>query len=897
VPAGLLKAKMHIPSLASEHVPRPRLVARLQQGLTQKFTLISTPTGFGKTSLVCEWLTSYKHATAWISLDESDNNHSQFIGYIIAALHSLNIWRDGHLQPDVFEGGSDVPFETSIASLINSFGILPGSQEPAILILDDYHVITNPEIHHSIAFLLEYLPKGMHVVIVTRSDPPLPLARMRVRRQINELRPQDLQFTREETEAFLNQISKLGLSTEQVAALDERTEGWIAGLQLAALAISGHPDSDHFVRAFTGSHRYVLDYLMDEVFTRQTEDIRTFLLQTAILERMSVGLCNAVTGREDSHKVLEQLQRENMFLVPLDSQNQWYRYHHLFSDLLIKRVEDHQSQDILSLHYRAAVWFDAHQQPNEAIKHALGAREYDLAVDLMVRATPSLALQSEVSTLLQWLRLLPAELKESNPRISLMYAWVHFFMTDISAVEIYIQDALRVMGLTRAAVDKWPEKISHHNAELLAQVNALETFVAVNRGDPARAINIANYALWRLPKNERLGRFAVLVALGDAYRDSDNFAAASQTYTEALTISETTDQYAASLAIRMDLARLRFKMGQLRHAESICREVLAWCGESFHPLFPVIQSNTLLGDILRERNDLDGAEKILSTSIRQCELAGYQRYQVLSLISTARLMFARGNQPAVEKSLQTAEQIAAISGSELLQAWVRQFGARLIKKQYSAGWLKTSQLSLADEGVFQREDEYLTLVRLHLDLARYSRMTDPKEVFRLLDRLLASSQKSARNGSAIEILILQALTMQIMGKTPDALQKIKQALSLAEAEGYMRLFVDEGPPMADLLVLAVRDGIHPTYARQLVGLMETGEQGMRLMEGSSKPLSEREVEILRLLASGSSNQEIMEKLIISMSTVKTHISHIFTKLDVTSRTQAIARARDLRLIE
>lgn len=898
MPVGiLLKAKMQIPPLAPERVLRPHLIARLQQGLSQKLTLISTPTGFGKTSLVCEWLKSYQHSVAWISLDEADNNHSQFIGYIIAALHSLNIWPDEHSQPNMLAEESVAPVEASIANLINRLGFLPINQEPAILILDDYHVITNPDIHRSLAFLLEYLPEGLHFVIITRSDPPLPLARMRARRQINELRSQDLQFTREETGAFLNQISKLGLSSEQVAALDERTEGWVAGLQLAALAISGRPDMDHFVRAFTGSHRFVLDYLMDEVFSRQTEDTRTFLLQTAILERMNAGLCNAVTGREDSHVILERLQRENLFIVPLDNQNHWYRYHHLFSDLLKKRVDDLLSQETLSLHYRAAVWFDEHQQPNEAIKHALEAKEYNLAIEMMVRATPALALHSEVSTLLKWLSSLPAGLRETNPRIPLMYAWVHFFMTDIGAVEIYILDALRVMGLPGAVVDNWPENISSQVAEMLAQINALETFVAVNRGDPARAIKIANYALWRLPKNERLGRFAVLVALGDAYRDSDNFAAASQTYTEALTISETIDQYAASLVIRMDLARLRYKMGQLRHAESICREVLAWCGECFYPLFPVTQAYTLLGDILRERNELESAEQILSTSIRQCEIAGYQRYQVLSHISTARLMFAHGNQPAMEKSLQIAEQIAATSGSELLQAWVHQFGARLMNNSTSMSWLKFSTLSLADEGAFQHEDEYLTFARLHLDRARHSRLSDPKDIIRLLERLLASSQKSARNGSVIEIMILQALALQISGRIPDALQKIKQALSLAESEGYVRLFIDEGLPMADLLVLAIRDDIHATYARQLVGLIETGERRMKFMAVSSKPLSEREVEILRLLANGLSNQEIMEKLVISMSTVKTHITRIFTKLEVTSRTQAIARARDIRLID
>jgi LuxR family transcriptional regulator, maltose regulon positive regulatory protein len=891
----LLTAKIHIPPLRPDYISRPQLVARLHAGLSRKLTLVSTPAGFGKTTLLCEWLGQHPQATAWVSLDKEDNDHGRFITYVMAALQTLDIGLDQHIQAISQSATQGVPLEPQMAALMNDFSNLPASCGSFILVLDDYHVIHNPAIHASMGFALDFLPENLHLVIATRTDPPLPFPRLRARHQLNELRAQDLRFTRAETESFLRQVGGLTLSPENIEALDDRTEGWVAGLQLATLAMSGRSDIDRFVRAFTGSNRYILDYLVDEVISRQSEEIQEFLLRTSILERMTAGLCDSVTGKKNGRRILDQLERENLFVVSLDPQRQWYRYHHLFSDLLKSRLELLSTNEISGLHRNAAIWYESHDQPYGAISHALEAKDYNLAIDMMVKATPILAMRSEISILMKWLNEFPADMRMTNPRIPLMYAWANFFNTDIEAVEPHIQDALHALGLKDGDTKKWPDDLPLDAREMLAQVNALRTFVAVNRGEPERGIRIGSNALAQLPKEEKLSRFALLAAMGDAYRDADNFAAASQAYSEALAISEVIiDQYAAGLTMRMDLARLRVKMGQLRHAEAICREVLASAGEELHPLFPLAQAYSLLGDILRERNDLPEAEKLLSSSIKQCEWAGYQRYLVFSHISMAKLRSAQGEHGAMASSLQAAEQAAAKSGSEPLRNWACQFRYRLLKRA-TESWLEEHRISPDMEVAFPYEDETLTLVRLHLEQARHAGIHHLQVAYNCLERLLGLAQKSARTGSAIEILLLESLVLKQLGKPEEALFKLRQSLTLAEPEGYVRLFTDEGDAVAELLVLAVQHNIQPEYATRLLAVIQA-EKPKSTTSGLAEPLTEREGEVLRLLAVGLSNQEIAEKLVISLSTIKTHITRIYGKLDVTSRTQAILRAQELKII-
>lgn len=897
VDSAFLTAKLSVPPLRGDYVPRPRLITRLEEGLARKLTLISTQTGFGKTTILCEWLRKANHKAAWLSLDEDDNDHQRFIAYVMASLRASKIGLENSIQAVSLAQAQGQSIESPMAALLNDFSTLPADQKPVIIILDDYHVIHNPQIHESMAFALEYIPPGVHIVIASRTDPPLPLALMRARRQINELRIQDLRFTHAESAFFLNRISGLSLSAEQVKILDDRTEGWAAGLQLAALAMSGLADVSTFIQDFTGSHRYVLDYLVDEVFSRQPKETQTFLLKTSLLDRMNVSLCDAMTEQANGRPMLEHLERENLFIVPLDNRGQWYRYHHLFTDLLRNRAEQFSAEERSAMHRRAALWFDAHNHPYDAINHALQALDYPLAIEMMIRATPALAMRSEISTLLSWLNELPAELRGANPRIPLMYAWAHFFMTDIDAVEQYIEETLQVLGQENLDSENWPDPIPPHSVEMLSQINALRTFVMVNRGNPTKAISIAQHALAHMPREEKLGRFGVLAALGDAYRDADNFAASSQAYSEALVISKSIGQFTASLTMLMDLARLRVKMGQLTHAEANCREVLASGSERYHPMFPVAQAYALLGDILRERNDLQAAEQTLLAGMRMCELSGYQRYLVLSHIAYARLKFAQNDRDGVILALDTAERIAGRSRSEPFQAWVRQFRIRLAYEGFE-NWLAQCRLTLDDAGAFQHEDGYLTLVRLTLWQYRqkHASSADLLAALQLLERLLISAQKSSRRGSIIEILALQALTLNQLHRQNDSLSKLQVALDLALPEGYVRLFADEGAPMSDILMLAIQRNIHTDYASQLVKEIDKHKNRSAAGGLAAVIFTDREGEVLRLLAAGLSNQEIADKLVISISTIKTHVTRIYAKLGVNNRSQAILRAQEMKIL-
>lgn len=888
----LLTAKLQIPPLRPRYVPRPRLLARLHEGMQRKLTLISTPPGFGKTTLLTAWLKESALPAAWVTLDEADNDHGRFIGYVMAALDRLDLGLEEPIHEISESAARGIPLESQMTFLLNGLASMPATSTPILLVLDDYHVIQNQAIHDSMTYALEYIPGNVHIYIASRSAPPLPLSRWRARNQLNELRSEDLRFTRDEADFFLNQSSGLGLSALHVAALDDRTEGWIAGLQLAALALSGHSNTEQFIRDFTGSHRFVLDYLADEVFSRQSVATRRFLMWTSILERMTAGLCDALTGESNGRSMLVQLERDNLFVVPLDNQGQWYRYHHLFVDLLKNRLEQFAPEEIPTLHHRATLWFESHNLPYEAISHALDAKEYDLAIGMMVNATPVLAMRGEVSTLVKWLDGLPHEIKFTNPRISLMYAWARFFMLEIEAVQPHLLQALAALGLNAQALEAWSENSTLENADMLAQVYALRTFVVVNQGEPERGIQIARTALAHIQAEDRLSRFALLAALGDACRDADDFFAASRAYSEALTICELIGQRVASLAMRMDLARLKVMMGQLRQANNICREVLSSDGEKHHPFFPLAQAYAMLGDLQREWGEFDNAEQTLLAGIRQCEWAGYQRYLVYCYVSLARLKFAQRNSAMMESAFEFAERAAALAESGRLLDWVRQFRARL-QVADSETWLANTQLSFNDVISFRREDEYLTFVRLQLQRLRQGRPSEPKLALRFLERLLASAQGSARNGSVIEILLLQSIILHLLGRIPEAVQKFHKCLSMAEPEGYVRLFLDEGEPAYDLLLLAVQNNLHPEYAGRLLSM----ETNVRLSkENLTEPLTERELEVLRLLAVGLSNQEIAQKLVISLSTIKTHVTRIYSKLGVSSRTQASLRARELKLL-
>lgn len=873
---------------------RPRLIERLHGSREHKLTLISAPAGFGKTTLLSEWLHSFALRAAWVSLDSRDNDEARFLTYLMAAL-KLGYEEVSSLAAEmpISDAQNDNLSEWVLPRLLNHMAMLARTtaQPPVIIVLDDFHLIENPLIHRSLAQLLDHLPAGVRMVLSSRTDPPLPLARLRARGDLVELRAQDLRFSSGEAGALLRQVSEVDLTSEQVLALEERTEGWAAGLQLAGLALAACTDIDRFVRAFAGSHRYILDYLADEAFYHQPDEVQAFLLQTSILDYMTAGLCEAVTGRSDAQAILEYLERSNVFVVSLDEDRRWYRYHHLFADLLSYRFRQQPADQISAAHERAAIWLLRNGQMFDAIGHALAAGNFSLAIAAIEAATPAIPMQGKASTLLTWLDAIPPQYVRQNPRFLLMYAWAHLYRNELEKLEPRITAALRSLGIQHFNDRDWPPDASAEDRDVLAQINALRVFKTVYLGQPGLAVKIGEYALSQIDPGPSIGRAAVLAALGDAYRDVDNLTAASRAYSDAIFASADIP----NLSMKMDLVAIHAKMGNLRQAIQICEEVRAW-GEDRHQIvFPLARANILLADLLRERNALDRAQEVLELGIQQSELGGYLRYLIAGLVTLARLHSIRGDREKSRSAIERAVRIARESGVEKLIILAELNQARLLSTasigdlQAAQAWAKASALSLDDSVSYPDEDRYLVLARI--TLAGPASPAEIDALIQLLQRLLVAASQAGRTGSMIEILALQALAYRSGGESGAALRLLEQALTLAEPEGYVRIFSDEGLPMAELLRLTIQQGRHVPYPARLLATIADSPPSPGAFE-----LTDSELRVLRLIDAGMANQEIADTLVISLNTVKTHITHLYSKLEVSSRTQAIIRAREAGLI-
>lgn len=666
------------------------------------------------------------------------------------------------------------------------------------------------------------------------------------------------------------------------------------------MAIEGRDDVDRFVHDFAGSNRYVLDYLADEVFGRQSDDVQSFLLKTSILDRMTAELCDAVTGEAGSQVRLERIERENLFIVVLDDRRTWYRYHHLFLDLLRTRLAQRMPGEEPRLHKAAALWYEADGQDFEAVSHAFAARDYELAIAILDRATSALAMGGEIGKLLSWLDMLPAELTRSNPRISILYAWAHFLMADLGNVEHLVNNALTAIGFPDGSVS-WDEIKDPERADVMAQAAALKAYVAVNQGEPAAAVSIANEALAHIPQTDRFGRSAVLDALGDALRDLDDFRAAHAAYAEALSSSEARETWIPAQALRMDLARIAFKLGSLSDAEHICRAVLGLAEERHRPTFPLAQANILLGDILRERDMLDEAETMLALGTAQCDPAMFLRYLCAGRVCEARCALARGDHESMERALARARKSAEIANSDALVAWVDQFRMRLaiaagrISPDEIDRWIDERSACVKLPVAYTREDEILTLARAMVHRVRRSPSgTDIDTTLALLDRLADCARDSGRSGSLVEILVIRSLALDAALRRKEAVACMGDALKISEKEGYVRVYADEGLPAMSLLQSVAQAGERVEAVAKVLKAF----QGKGPIAGGSRvasAFSERELEVLRLIAVGMDNQEIADKLFISLSTVKSHITRLYNRLGVESRTQAMVRARELGL--
>ena len=917
----ILATKLYIPPSRPELVPRPHLIERLNEGLHRKLTLVSAPAGFGKTTLVSNWLnklpgtdhrtvrldgakesefvnrkSKIQNGVAWLSLDDGDNDLARFLAYMVAALETVERNIGQKLMP-LLQSPQLPPIEHLITLLINDLVTLEGQ---AILALDDYHLLENRDIHRTLTFMLDHLPPQLHLVIASRTEPDLPVHRLRVGEQMNEIGASDLRFTMDEAGQFFNQTMHLNLTTEDITLLEQRTEGWIAGLKLAALSMEGQDNVTSFIRTLSGDDRYILDFLVAEVLQHQEESVQSFLLQTSILERMNSPLCEAITGQAEGQANLERLDRSNLFLIPLDNKRQWYRYHHLFGAALQARLQQQQPEKITELHRRASQWLGENGFEVEAIQHALAGQDYDRAANLLERIGRwMMSGELPIPTILGWLEALPDDLIATRPKLCLLNGWWLVWSAQFEAAEQRVQAAEQ--ALQNDQFDD-PQPI-------LGEAAAVRTNINYATGQIPATIDFAQQSLDHLPDDDWLMRSLMAVMLGHAHRLDGNPQAALQAYRQTIDLPNDKIFVPGALISMGHLIQLDATLGRIQQADHTYKQIMRFVSARQLEDFPATGiTHVEMGAVLYERNDLDGAIRESQRGIALCQhWEALLESSIDAYITLARVKQAQGDSDGVVDALHQAIQLGRSHNLPQWTARAEAIQARLWLWQgniaATEAWASTRRLANDDDLSYLREVEHLTFARLLIA------QEQTRFALTLLDRLLESAQKQQRLGSVLEIHIVQALAFQAQNQLDQALTSLASALELAGNEGYTRLFVDEGQPMLKLLQQAASQGVHPaTVVRLLAEFSNVEKSQITNLEDARKgakskivqplidPLSQRELEVLRLITQGYTNQEIAENLFVAVSTVKKHINHIYGKLNVRTRTQAMVRARELKLL-
>ncbi len=929
-----LTTKLYIPPTRADIVSRPRLIERLYQGLSCKLTLVSAPAGFGKTTLISEWLSGLDRPSAWLSLDGGDNDLARFLTYVMAALQNIDA-TPSTLPPSGASGQAlgqttqallqtpQLPaLETLLGPLINEIAALDTS---LVLVLDDYHAITLSTIHQTLSFLLEHMPANMHLVIATREDLPLSLARLRALQQMTEIRGGNLRFTESETAAFLNQTMGLNLTPEAIRALETRTEGWIVGLQLAALSMQEEPPEriPAFIQAFTSSHRYIVDYLTEEVLRRRPSGTKSFLLQTSILDRLTGPLCDAVCEAScegDGQATLERLEKANLFLIPLDSERRWYRYHHLFAELLHNQLEAAQPELVPTLHRRASMWFEGEGLLSEAVTHSIAAKDWQLAAGQILRTMIEMMGRGEnYTTLLRQLEALPDEIVRASPHLGIMYAYVLAIRIQLDRVEPRLQEIESTAG-------------DQLTTELELQIKDVRAHAAVLQNNGERAFELSKEVLEALPEDQaddnplqRQARMGMVFNFGHIYLFfKGNATNAQHWYAETLALCQAAGSTTLSLRAMMGLAQAQQLQGHLHLAYGTCQQGLQLAKtteERYGRGLPATAwVQVVLGDLLREWNRLDEAADYLEKCIELCRLWQVGDMLCASYLYQARVRQAHGDFAGALDSIRQAEQLPQTyrdvpwtggpipaCRAQLALAQVRSM-PHLPEREsaFTVGglgaverWVKESRLSL-DGAVSSLKQEFAYLIWARLLIAQ----DQSGPALKLLARLHQAAENGDRTGRVIEVLALKALALQSLGDTEKAIFALQNALALAEPEGYIRLFVDEGAPMAALLHRVAARGIVSHYANKLLAAFGVGEHEIAsppLPDSPSsslplEPLSDRELEMLGWLNTDLSTPEIAAELVVSVNTVRTHIKRIYSKLDAHSRYEAVERAKELGLL-
>ena len=882
MPAPLLGTKVFLPRPRPGLVRRPRLSERLHAGASTRLLLVSAPAGFGKTTLLADWLAdSPTHDVAWLSLDRGDNEQAAFWSGVIAALQTVEP-TVGADELALLAAPRPPPIAVVLTTLLNQLALLGGE---TVLVLDDYHLVEAREIQEAMAFLLDHLPPRLHLVIASRADPAIPLARLRARGELVEVRAADLRFTADEVAAYLGEVMGLAVTADDVSALGERTEGWIAALQLAALSMQGRDDVTGFIAGFTGDDRYIVDYLVEEVLHRQPGPVRDFLLQTSLLGRLDGASCDAVTGRSGGRSMLEALDRGNLFVVPLDDRRQWYRYHHLFGDVLRARLVDESPDLVPVLHRRASEWYAANGETALAVEHAIAGGDVDRAADLVELAMPALARERQEVLARHWLSQLPEQVLAVRPVLSNAYAGVLLTTGQVDEVDRHLRNAER--GLE----DPTGTVVASETG-----LRVLPTGIAVHRaglglvtGDPASTVGHAQRALDLLADDQHIGRAAAHGLIGLATWSGGDLAAARTAYAESLDHMHRAGHLGDVLGLSIALADIQLTQGHLREARRTFEAGLRLSPPDGPALRGTADMLVGLSAVHRERGDLAEATGLLARSQELGEHNPLPQNPYRWRVAMSRIREAEGSLDEAEALLDEAERVYVGDFSPEVRPvaatrarlWIRQG-----RVDDALGWAREAGLAVDDELDYLREHEHVTLARALLAHEERDAAAG------LLQRLLEAADAGGRTGTVMEVLVLQALVLR--ADPSRALVPLERALTLAEPEGYVRLFLDEGGPMEQLLEAAAKRDVAPSYARRLLGLL--GSRDRPAQPGLVDPLSRRELDVLRLLATDLGGPEIAQHLVVSLNTVRTHTKSIYAKLGVTSRRAAVRRGEELDLM-
>jgi LuxR family maltose regulon positive regulatory protein len=883
-----LRTKLYVPPLRSGWISRPRLDKRLDEGFERKLTLISAPAGFGKTTVLVDWIHRHKIPAAWFSVDKADTGPLNFLTYVILGLQSLEAGI-GEAALKMLQSPQPPPIESILINLLNDVSRI---STDLALVLDDYHLVDAKPIHDMIAFLLESLPEQMHMIIATRSDPPLPLARVRGQKLLTELRAADLSFSTDETAHFFNESLDLRLSTDDIQMLETRTEGWIAGLQLAALSLQGRKDPSGFIKGFKGDNRYIADYLTEEVLSRQPEHLRNFLLLTSILGRLCGPLCDAVTDQENSRQVLNSLEKANLFVIPLDDERCWYRYHHLFANLLEQRLRTSSGDLVPELHRRASQWLAKNGFKNEAVDHALVAQDYARAGQLMEEIAEFDWDRARESRLLRWFKKLPDEKIDANPSLCIFYARELYKSGYIDGAEKRLQVAEQMLEST---------SISDLNkAGLRGRIAVIRAFISTRTEDLSRTIYFSSQALKLLPQRDLNWRSVAATMLGFGY-GSSRLVEQQQAFSEAMKISRKAGNIYYHIFAGSCLGSVMMKRGKLKEAKDFSRQLLNLAIENGIEQTGIAGSlYGNLGTILCEWNDFDEGLRLINKGI---ELSDPGRDPVIVAICQLSLLRSLMYRMDLAGALKLMENINKRANNFPLPLWIKSaISALNVFFLLGSGnlnaalqWAQERGLSIDDKLDDLHEVEYVALA--HILIAQ----NKLDEADQLLQRLIKNATVGDRVYMLIEMRLWRVLIFKLRADTAAALAELELALALAEPGGFIMMFVSKGKPVAELLeeILAVKKRDHDatkagfslSYAKKIWSAFKTVIPPK--IEGLMDPISERELEVLHLIAAGLSNREIADKLFISLNTVKTHTKNINSKLDVNSRIKAVARAKEM----